>query len=107
VALNVFSPDFTGTGPKASVAAPSASQTVDVTGGDVFLIAVIGGTATTVTATVGPLDDFGRSQTSLSSGSVTNNTIAMRLTRAMGDASGLVTVAFSQVTGVTAWVLRP
>lgn len=108
MALNVVSPDYTGTGPAASLAAPTVSETVDVSGGTVFLLVVIGATATTITIPVGPKDAFGRTQTSITSGALTSTTRVLRLTRDMADpTTGLVTVQFSQVTNVTAVALRP
>lgn len=108
MALNVISPDFTGTTPAASLAQPTTSETVDTSGGDVFLLVVIGGTATTVTVTVSPNDSFGRAQTSFTTGALTNTTRVIRLTKAMASTStGLVSVAFSQVTAVTACAVRP
>jgi Ca2+/Na+ antiporter len=107
MALATFSPDFVGTGPAAALAVPTTTEVADVSGGTVFLIVVIGGTATTVTTSIGPKDNYGRTQAVLTTGAVTSSTRVLRLTRDMGDANGQVTITFSQVTAVTAVLLRP
>lgn len=108
MAIAVYSPDFTGSGPKASLAAPTVSELIDTSGGDQFLLVVVGATPCTVTITPGLPDPFGRTPAVLSSGAITSQTIVIRITKAMANqATGIATVAFSSVATVTACLLRP
>ncbi len=106
MALAVHVPNYTGTGPAASLAAPTVAETVNVSSGPVWLLVVVGGTATTVTYTPSNIDAFGRAVSTVSTGSVTNSTRALLIPVSAGDANGNVPVSFSQVTAVTAVVLR-
>ena len=106
MALAVHVPNFTGTGPAASLAAPTTSEIVNVSSGPAWLLAVIGGTATTISYTPASLDAYGRVAASVSTGSVTNSTRVILIPVSAGDVNGNVTVAISQVTAVTTVVLR-
>lgn len=105
MALNIHAADVTGTGP--TLAAPTTSETVDVSGGDVLLVVTVGATATTVTIVVPGDDEHGQARPDVTSASLTNTTRVFRIPRtAQSPTTGLVTVNFSQVTGVTASVVR-
>ncbi len=105
MALNIHSATVTGAGP--TLAAPTTTETVDTTGGDVGLLVTVGATATTVGIVVPGNDEYGTARPDVTSGALTSVTRLLRIPRSAADpATGLVTVTFSQVTGVTASVVK-
>jgi hypothetical protein len=104
MALNVHAPTFTGTGP--TLAAPTTSELVDASGPTLLMVAV-GATATTITVVVPGTDQYGLTKPDVVIGPLTSVTRLIRLDASMADpATGLVTVQFSQVAGVTASLVK-
>jgi hypothetical protein len=90
-----------------SFTAPTVSDTITWTEG-LILFVKIGATATTVTVDVpGNQPYSGAAKTDLTSGAVTSGERTFYIGRdAMDPTTGLVTVTYSQVTGVTAALLK-
>lgn len=105
MALNSYVANVTGTGP--TLAAPTTTETIDTSGGNVLLLVTVGATATTVTLVVPGNDEYGSAKPDVTSASLTNTTRAFLIPRSAADsATGLVTVTFSQVASVTASIVR-
>lgn len=105
MALNSYQPDFAGTGP--TLAAPTTSETIVTPDERTFLMVVIGGTATTITIVRPNTDDLGRAAVNMVIGPLTNATRIIKIGRNYKDpVTGNTTVNFSQVTAVTASVVR-
>lgn len=94
----------TGAGSTVTLAAPTTSQTISYVAGQ-ELWAVVGGTATTIAIVVPGNNRYGSANPDISSGALTNATWRCPIPREARDSDGLVTITFSQVTGVTAIVL--
>jgi len=91
----------------ATFSAPTTSDTVTPDSG-LLLYVKVGGTATTITVVV-PGNQFysGTATTDPTSGSVTSQDRQIYLPPQLADpATGLITVTYSQVTGVTAALLK-
>lgn len=90
-----------------SFAAPTTSDTIRPDGA-LILYVKVGGTATTVTVVVPGNQPYSGTATSdLSTGSITSTERAFYIPASIADpTTGLVTVTYSQVTGVTAALLK-
>lgn len=107
MALADVSIDFAGTQPAANLAVPTVSETIVGPSDRTMLLVVIGGTATTITITKPGTDDVGRANVNMVIGPLTSTTRLIKIGRQYKDpTTGNVTVAFSQVTAVTACVVR-
>lgn len=90
-----------------SFAAPTTSDTITYQSG-LILYVKVGATATTVTVVVpGNQLYSGTAKTDLVATSISNTERAFYISReAVDESTGLVTVTYSQVTGVTAALLK-
>jgi hypothetical protein len=88
-------------GSAVTLAAPTTSQTITYAAG-LELYAVVGGTATTIGIVIPGNAAYGVANADITSGSLTNAVWRCPIPRQARDTDGLVTVTFSQVTGVTA-----
>lgn len=105
MALNTYAANVTGTGP--TMAAPTTTETIDTSSGNTLLLVTVGATATTVTLVVPGNDEYGLARPDVTSASLSNTTRAFLIPRSAADSStGMVTVTFSQVTAVTASIVR-
>lgn len=95
----------TAGGTAVTLAAPTTTQTVAYASG-MELWVVVGGTATTIGITIPGTLPTGGAYPDISSGAVTNATWRIPIPREARDSDGNVTITFSQVTGVTAIVLK-
>jgi hypothetical protein len=91
----------------ATFSAPTTSDTITPDSG-LILYVKVGGTATTITMVVpGNQPYTGTAITDATSGSITSTERQFGITRDLIDpATGLVNVTYSQVTGVTAALLK-
>lgn len=91
----------------SAAAAPTVSETISASGPGVVLEVVVGGTATTITVVRPGNHPGGDAIDDLVLSAVSNATKLIPILREYRDPStGLVTVTFSQVTAVTARLLR-
>lgn len=104
MALNTHNVGYTG-GP--TLAAPTVSETIPDPGPGVFLLVVVGGTATTITLVTPGNLPTGVAVPDTVIGPITNQTILVRVDGNYRDpATGNAAVTFSQVTAVTASIIR-
>lgn len=96
--------DYDGDGP--TPAQPTTSETISNVNNHTALEVTVGGTATTVTVVRPGNDAVGTAVPDKAYGPLTNVRRQFKVDRNYIDSDGLVTVQFSQVTGVTAVVLR-
>lgn len=90
-----------------ALAQPGTSETIVTPGDDTLLMVVIGSTATVVTIVRPGNDAVGVAVPDQVSGSLTSVTRFFKVDRNYRDpTTGNATVTFSQVTGVTAAVVR-
>lgn len=88
-------------------AAPTTEETIAASGPGVLLQVTVGGTATTITVARPGTHPGGDAIDDLVLSALSNTTRIIPILREYRDPStGLVTVTFSQVTNVTARVLR-
>lgn len=96
----VLTPSFT---------APTTSDTIDArTSDNLWLHVKVGGTSTTITVTPGGTQDYsGANKSGLQQATITNADRIFKIPRSIGDpVTGIVTVTYNQVTGVTAGLFQ-
>jgi hypothetical protein len=106
--MALMSPQPVSTILTPTFAAVNSSDTIDTRSGPQWLHVKVGGTATTITVTPGGNQDYsGAAKTALSSGAVTNADRIFYIPPSIGAPdTGLVTVAYSNTTAVTAGLFR-
>lgn len=105
MALNDHTIGYAGAGP--TLAAPTTSETIIEPDDHTAVLVVIGATATTITVVRPGVDAVGVAITDQVIGPLTNVTRLIKVDRNYRDpATGNATIQFSQVTAVTATVVR-
>ena len=105
MALNDLTVGYDGVGP--TLAAPTTTETIAAPDDHTALLVVIGGTPTTITLVRPGTDNVGVAVPDKAIGPLSNTTRLIKVDRNYRDpATGDATVQFSQVTGVTASVVR-
>lgn len=98
---------FTHTVNTLAAAAPTTSETITSPDDNTFLYVVVGGTATTITIVTPGNDAIGEPNPDKVFTSISNVTKLIKVDRNYRDpATGNCPITFSQVTGVTALVIR-
>lgn len=85
---------------------PTTSDTIQVES-NLWLHVKVGGTATTITIVIPGNQNYSQvATTDLSSGAVTSADRIFQIPASIADSTNLVTVTYSQVTGVTAGLFK-
>jgi len=107
MALNDVQVGYTGTTPGASLAAPTTVETILAPDDRTYLLVTVGATATTITIDGKGNAINGTAVPDLVFSALTSTTRLIKIDRQYQDpADGNADVTFSQVTAVTACVVR-